>query len=84
MSNPQNEESYIDDKINTPVAVNFSPDYLEADMPVMISDAFLNMEEILEIDDLQFEILDVDSIYVSFAASTIFGDTIIEGDISNG
>ena len=35
-------------------------------------------------DDLQFEILDVDSIYVSFAASTIFGDTIIEGDISNG
>ena len=30
MSNPQNEESYIDDKINTPVAVNFSPDYLEA------------------------------------------------------
>ena len=57
---------------------------LEADMPVMISDAFLNMEEILEIDDLQFEILDVDSIYVSFAASTIFGDTIIEGDISNG
>ena len=39
---------------------------------------------LLEIDDLQFEILDVDSIYVSFAASTIFGDTIIEGDISNG
>ena len=30
MSNPQNEESYIDDKINTPVAVNFSHDYLEA------------------------------------------------------
>ena len=30
MSNPQNEESYIDDKINTPVADHFSPDYLEA------------------------------------------------------
>lgn len=30
MSNPQNEESYIDAKINTPVAFNFSPDYLEA------------------------------------------------------
>ena len=50
----------------------------------MVADTFLNMDEILEIDDLQFEILDVDSVYVSFAASTIFGDTIVEGDISDG
>ena len=78
------DDQYGSDIMNKLGNIDLSPDYLEADMPVMISDAFLNMEEILEIDDLQFEILDVDSIYVSFAASTIFGDTIIEGDISNG
>lgn len=78
------DDQYGSDIMNKLGNIDLSPDYLEADMPVMISDAFLNMEEILEIDDLQFEILDVDSIYVSFAASTIFGDTIVEGDISNG
>lgn len=72
------DDQYGSDIMNKLGNIDLSPDYLEADMPVMISDAFLNMEEILEIDDLQFEILDVDSIYVSFAASTIFGDTIIE------
>ena len=78
------DDQYGSDVMNKIGNADLSPDYLESDIPEMISDAFQNMEEILEIDDLQFEILDVDSIYVSFAASTIFGDTIIEGDISNG
>ena len=58
------DDQYGSDIMNKLGNIDLSPDYLEADMPVMISD--------------------VDSIYVSFAASTIFGDTIIEGDISNG
>lgn len=78
------DDQYGSDVMNKLGNIDLSPGYLEADIPVMISDAFLNMEEILEIDDLQFEILDADSIYVSFTAATIFGDTMIEGDINDG
>lgn len=78
------DDQYGSDVMNKIGNADLSPDYLESDIPEMISDAFQNMEEILEIDDLQFEILDADSIYASFAAATIFGSTMIEGDISDG
>ncbi|MBU5481827.1 DUF2634 domain-containing protein [Blautia sp. MSJ-19] len=78
------DDQYGSDIMNKLGNLDLSPGYLEADIPAMVSDTFLNMEEILEIDDLQFEILDADSIYVSFAAVTIFGGTIVEGDINDG
>lgn len=78
------DDQYGSDVMNKIGNADLSPDYLESDIPEMISDAFQNMEEILEIDDLQFEILDADSIYASFTAATIFGSTMIEGDISDG
>ncbi len=78
------DDQYGSDVMNKIGNADLSPDYLESDIPEMISDAFQNMEEILEIDDLQFEILDADSIYVSFTAATIFGSTMVEGDISDG
>lgn len=78
------DDQYGSDIMNKLGNIDLSPGYLEADIPVMVSDIFLNMEEILEIDDLQFKILDTDSIYVSFTGATIFGDTIVEGDISDG
>lgn len=78
------DDQYGSDVMNKIGNADLSPDYLESDIPEMIADAFQNMEEILEIDDLQFEILDADSIYVSFTAATIFGSTMTEGDISDG
>ena len=78
------DDQYGSDVMNKIGNADLSPDYLESDIPEMISDAFQNMEEILEIADLQFEILDADSIYASFTAATIFGSTMIEGDISDG
>lgn len=77
------DDQYGSDVMNKIGNADLSPDYLESDIPEMIADAFQNMEEILEIDDLQFEILDADSIYASFTAATIFGSTIVEGDISD-
>lgn len=77
------DDQYGSDVMNKIGNADLSPDYLESDIPEMIADAFQNMEEILEIDDLQFEILDADSIYVSFTTATIFGSTIVEGDISD-
>lgn len=78
------DDQYGSDVMNKIGNADLSPDYLESDIPEMIADAFQNMEEILEIDDLQFEILDADSIYASFTAATIFGSTMVEGDISDG
>lgn len=78
------DDQYGCDIMNKIGNIDLSPDYLESDIPAMISEAFLNMEEIIEIADLKFEILDGDSIYVSFEATTIFGDTIVEGDINDG
>lgn len=77
------DDQYGSDVMNKIGNADLSPDYLESDIPEMIADAFQNMEEILEIDDLQFEILDADSIYASFTTATIFGSTIVEGDISD-
>ena len=78
------DDQYGSDIMNKIGNIDLSPDYLEADIPVMIADTFVNMEEIVEIDDLQFEIFEGDSIYISFTATTIFGNTIVEGDVSNG
>lgn len=78
------DDQYGCDLMNKIGNVDLSPGYLEADIPAIISDTFLNMEEIVEVGDLQFEILSGDSVYVSFTAATIFGDTLVEGEINDG
>lgn len=64
--------------------MNLDTGYFESDIPTMIEDAFLNMSEITSVEEMEFEIYDRDSIHITFPVATIFGDTIIEGDIDNG
>ena len=78
------DDQYGCDVFNKIGNLNLTPAYLDTDIPVMIEDAFLNEETILGISDIEYEILDGDSVNISFAVSTIFGDADFEGVINNG
>lgn len=78
------DDQYGCDIFNKIGNLNLTPAYLDTDIPVMIEDAFLNEEMILGISDIEYEILDGDSVNISFAVSTIFGDADFEGVINNG
>lgn len=78
------DDQYGCDVFNKIGNLNLTPAYLDTDIPVMIEDAFLNEEMILGISDIEYEILDGDSVNISFAISTIFGDADFEGVINNG
>ena len=78
------DDQYGCDVFNKIGNLNLTPAYLDTDIPVMVEDAFLNEEMILGISDIEYEILDGDSVNISFAVSTIFGDADFEGVINNG
>lgn len=78
------DDQYGCDIFNKIGNLNLTPAYLDTDIPIMIEDAFLNEEMILGISDIEYEILDGDSVNISFAVSTIFGDADFEGVINNG
>ena len=78
------DDQYGCDVFNKIGNLNLTPAYLDTDIPVMIEDAFLNEDMILGISDIEYEILDGDSVNISFAVSTIFGDADFEGVINNG
>ena len=78
------DDQYGCDVFNKIGNLNLTHAYLDTDIPVMIEDAFLNEEMILGISDIEYEILDGDSVNISFAISTIFGDADFEGVINNG
>lgn len=78
------DDQYGCDVFNKIGNLNLTHTYLDTDIPVMIEDAFLNEEMILGISDIEYEILDGDSVNISFAISTIFGDADFEGVINNG
>lgn len=75
------DDQYGCDVLNKIGNTDLSPSYFESDIPAMLADAFSNMDELIEIDDIQFDMYRGDSVYISFVASTIFGDTIVEGDV---
>lgn len=58
-------------------------DYLASDMPVMLEDALLSDERITGIADFRYKIAEGDSVYVSFTASTVYGDIKMEGIITD-
>lgn len=78
------DDQYGSDIYNKIGNINLSSAYLDTDIPVMVEDAFLNDETILGIGDLTYEIIDVDALSIKFSAMTIFGDTEIEGVITDG
>lgn len=78
------DDQYGCDIFNKIGNLSLTPSYLDNDIPAMVEDAFLNDEMIQGISDLEYEILDGDSLMIQFAVSTIFGDVIFEGVMNDG
>ena len=78
------DDQYGCDIFNKIGNLSLTPSYLDNDIPAMVEDAFLNDEMIQGIGDLEYEILDGDSLMIQFAVSTIFGDVIFEGVMNDG
>ena len=58
--------------------------FLESDMPEMMEEALLSDERVTCVSYYSYEIISHDSVHVSFAASTIYGDIEVEGAIADG
>lgn len=78
------DDQYGCDIFNKIGNLSLTQSYLDNDIPAMVEDAFLNDETIQGISDLEYEILDGDSLVIQFAVSTIFGDANFEGVMNDG
>lgn len=78
------DDQYGNDLFNKINDSDLTPDYLAADIPVMIEEALTADERILGVSDLEYEIVDHDSVHVKFTVETIYGDTEIEGVLNDG
>lgn len=78
------DDQYGCDIFNKIGNLSLTQSYLDNDIPAMVEDAFLNDEMIQGISDLEYEILDGDSLMIQFAVSTIFGDANFEGVMNDG
>lgn len=78
------DDQYGCDIFNKIGNLSLTQSYLDNDIPAMVEDAFLNDEMIQGISDLEYEILDGDSLAIQFAVYTIFGDANFEGVMNDG
>lgn len=53
---------------------DLTQEYLDSDIPVMIEDALLPEDMVVGIGEFDYNILDTDSVYITFEVQTIFGD----------
>ena len=63
---------------------DLTPEYLDSDLPVMVEEALLIDNRVLGVANFKYDIVDCDSVHVSFTALTIYGEVNIEGVIANG
>lgn len=77
------DDQYGCDVFNKIGNLNLTPSYLEADLPSVIEDTFLNEEMVRGINDLKFDIISGDSVAIQLSVSTIYGDATIEGVIED-
>lgn len=77
------DDQYGSDIFNKLGDVGLTPDYLDADIPVMVEEALTSDARITGVREFSFEIIGQDAVHVRFIADTIYGDMEMEG-ILNG
>lgn len=77
------DDQYGCDIFNKIGNTNLTQSYLEADIPSVIEDTFLNEEMVRGVDDVNFEILDNGGVSIQLSISTIYGETEMEGVIED-
>lgn len=63
---------------------DLTPEYLDSDLPAMVEETLLMDKRILGVANFKYDIVDHDSVHISFTAATIYGEVDIEGVIANG
>ena len=78
------DDQYGCDIFNKIGNLGLTQSYLDTDIPAMIEDTFQNEDMIQGFSDMDYEIVDGDSVRIQLFASTIFGDVNLEGVINDG
>lgn len=63
---------------------DLTQEYLDSDIPVMIEEALLSEDMVIGIGELNYNMIDTDSIHIIFEAQTIFGDFDMEEVLNDG
>lgn len=61
---------------------SLTKEYIEADIPTMINDMLSTYDTVVGLQDIEYEITDVDSAYITLYIETIYGSTSIEQIVS--
>lgn len=63
---------------------DLTQEYLDSDIPVMVEDALLSEDMVIGIGELNYNMIDTDSIHITFEVQTIFGDFDMEEVLNDG
>lgn len=63
---------------------DLTQEYLDSDIPVMIEEALLSEDMVIGIGELNYNMIDTDSIHIIFEAQTIFGDFDMKEVLNDG
>lgn len=78
------DDQYGNDLFNKIGNTDLDPEYLDNDVPDMISDCVIPDDYVDGVDKVDFTIIDEDEVEIYVEVSTIFGDVSIEGSLTDG
>lgn len=78
------DDQYGSDVFNKLGMIGLTPEYLDADIPVMVEDALTSDARVTAVRDFSYEIVGTDAVHVRFVADTIYGEMEMEGVLTNG
>jgi len=77
------DDQYGCDILNKIGNTSLTKNYLDSDIPVMLEDMLLPDETVIGVGNVQYEMLNSDSVSIQCIVYTIYGDQLIEGVIAN-
>lgn len=77
------DDQYGSDIFNKIGNADLTDEYLDSDIPVMVEDCLLPEEMITGISEIEFDILNRDSVQIYVEMETIFGDGYVEGVLNS-
>lgn len=78
------DDQYGSDVFNKIGLIGLTPEYLDADIPVMVEEALTYDDRVTAVRNFAYERVGTDAVHVSFTADTIYGELEMEGVLTNG
>lgn len=77
------DDQYGCDVMNKIGNTSLTKEYLDSDIPFMLEDMLLPEDTVIGIGDVEYTMLDGDSLFIRCLVQTIYGQAEIEGVIAN-